>query len=114
MIHRVYAARYLKRLFGRHKLLTPEIVELLKLAETSRPLIVGEAARLTAAARWGEPKTDMDVVALGFRAVASNYTRSYLNRVSEICAGYAKSKGPNRKEREIRNQFRDMLEVVWR
>jgi hypothetical protein len=36
MIHRVYAARYLKRLFGRHKLLTPEIVELLKLSETSR------------------------------------------------------------------------------
>ena len=113
MLHRVFAARYLKRLLGRHSLLTPEVKTLLNIADTPAQLIAEEKGHLTRAARWGEHKTDMEVIALSFRAIASNRTREYLWRVGEILAGRMAEKGPDRKLREIRNQHRDMMEIIW-
>lgn len=113
MLHRVFAARYLKRLLGRHSLLAGEPKALLDIAEKPMQLTKAEAALLTEAAKWGEPNIDMDVIALSFRAVASNYTREYLWRVGEILSGRIAAKGPDRKLREVRNQHRDMMEVIW-
>lgn len=113
MLHRVFAARYLKRLLGRHNLLAGEPKALLDLADRPSELTVAEKGLLTAAARWGEHKTDMDVIALSFRAIASNNTREYLWRVGEILSGRIAAKGPDRKLRELRNQHRDMMEVIW-
>jgi len=110
----IFAARYLKRMLDRHGLIqgTP-YRGLLIMAELPRTLDVGEQAMLTNAARWGE-NVDNDPIALGFRALSSNYTRDYLRRASEVCVNRAASKGEDYKLREIRNQQRELMEVIWR